>query len=88
MATTLNRQDTDKFFSFRTQVNESGTNGDTWRWLFSYSGISDTDYNNLVDTYEAWETLADNSQLTGTNPSGGTFGIGVAPQRPHPPKRT
>lgn len=82
MATTLNRALTGLFYSQRTQVNESGDNGDWWIW--ASATMSDGQYNSYVANYNDNEDEADNSTLTGTHPNNTTFPISSAPSHPRP----
>ena len=90
MATTLNRTQTDLFYSQRTFTNESktggSTDGDWFKSAWQYFGWSANQYNTIVDQYNGWEDEADAnpSALIGTDPSGGTFSVASLPGRPRP----
>lgn len=84
MATTLTRPQTDLMMSQRSQINESGDNGDWWGWATQFSGFTTTQYNAFTTQYNSWESEADSSVLTGTNSSGNHYLIGSLPNRPRP----
>lgn len=86
--TTLSRANTDLLYSQRAFTNESKTSGATegdWFYSFwAYGFITTNAFNNLIDQYNGWEDDADNSNLQGTDPSGGHFSIASLPSRPRP----
>lgn len=82
--TTLNRPDTDKLLSMRTQNNESGNLGDFFKGFYQDTTISDTIYNGWVDWYNSMEDLADDKLLVITRPDNTTYEVGSLPQRPRP----
>lgn len=82
--TTLSIAHTDLFFCMRSQQNETGDDGDFWKWATQSAFFNTTQYNALVNQYLGWESEADNSLLRGTTPGSTTFPIGSLPNRPRP----